>query len=202
MRKTLSMRRFRRGVFGWFSRGHRVRRRTACGCSGSSHKRGHAGWPHLPRRETGPEGGRRQPGALSFCLFSEPPRKAAVPLVNSLSLGAGLLAHCSENSLSRLPSKGKTSTEPPSGRVGSATLVRVPLLSGLGPQPRQALLSAVLPASRLRSLHGHHPSTRCSRPGSPQAHRARRPLAEHGTGGGARARHSGFLSQVPWAAAS
>lgn len=120
-------------MFGWFSQGHRVQRRTACSCSGSSQKRGHAGWPHLPRRETGPEGGRRQPGAQSFCLFSEPPRKAAVPLVNSLCLGAGLLAHCLENSLSRLPSKGKTSTEPPLGRVGSATLCESAPALGSGP---------------------------------------------------------------------
>lgn len=60
---------------------------------------------------------------LLLVLRTPPPRKAAVPLVNSLSLEAGLLAHCSENSLNCLPSKGKSSTEPPWGRVEVGHLV-------------------------------------------------------------------------------
>ena len=89
-----------------------------------------------------------------------PPRKAAVPLVNSLSLEAGLLAHCSENSLNCLPSKGKSSTEPPSGFPERC-------LAGLPPAVLEQSLS--LRAVLAPSPQGTLPPRRAQDRGGPRA---------------------------------
>ena len=117
------MRRFRRGVFGWFSG------ETQFGGGLPAAVRAVLRRGATRAGLTSPEGKQdrrwQEAAGCAFLLLvlRTAPRKAAVPPVNSLSLGAGLLAHCSGNSLNCLPSKAKSSTEPPSGRVEVGHLV-------------------------------------------------------------------------------